>query len=438
MAVIPHSRHRLRAKLAAAATFAVLIIATRTARADDWPQWRGPNRDGVYNETGVLETFPADGLKVLWRVPVGWGFSSPVVVQGRVFLSDAELDDPNVKERVLCFDEATGKPLWTYSQVEGYPDWEFKPGQEQGPNATPVVVDGKVYALGPMGHRLFCLDAGGGKLLWKKDLEQEYEIASSTAICASPLIEGKLLILLIGGKPDAGVVALDKDSGKEVWRSLDEYVAHSSPIVITAGGARQLIVWTLKSVTSLDPATGQPYWQEKFNSGGSASVVSTPVFSDNRLLVNGLMLKLDAEKPSAAVVWPEHPRHRLLSSTSTALWRGDYLYCCESSGQLVCREASTGKEIWQSDKATDSGYGTKASLHLTINGDSVLLFNDLGELIRARLTSEGYHEISRVPLIEPTYAFGGRKAAWSAPSFANRHVFARNDKELICSSLAAE
>jgi hypothetical protein len=110
-----------------------------------------------------------------------------------------------------------------------------------------------------------------------------------------------LLILLIGGKPDAGVVALDKDSGNVVWKTLTEYAAHSSPIVITVGGTRQLIVWTVKSVTALDPATGQPHWREKFNSGGSASVVSTPVFSDNRLLVNGLMLKLDAEKPQAAV-----------------------------------------------------------------------------------------------------------------------------------------
>jgi len=278
--------------------------------------------------------------------------------------------------------------------------------------------------------------AVSGALLWKKNLADEYQIDESAAISTSPLIEGALLILLIGGKPDAGVVALDKDSGKEAWRSLDEYAAHSSPIMITAGGSRQLIVWTLESVTSLDPATGKPYWREKFNAGGSAGVVPTPVISGSRLLVNGLMLNLDADKLGASVLWPARPPDRLLSSTSTGLLLNDYLYCGEKSGQLVCREASTGKEVWQTDKATDSNRGSRASIHLTLNGDSVLLFNDRGELIRARLTAEGYHEISRVALIEPTYPFSGNKLAWSSPAYANRHVFARNDKELKCASLA--
>lgn len=424
--------------------FIWLVVATlnisilgEPLSADDWPQWRGPNRDGVYGETGLLETFPAAGLKVRWRAAVGWGFSSPVVAQGRVIVSDAQLANPKVREEVHCFDEATGKPLWTHSHEAIYPDWAFVPGQEQGPNGTPVVGNGKIYALGPLGHRLFCLDAARGALLWQKDLAAEYQIDETAGISASPLIEGQLLIVLIAGQSDASVVAFDKDSGKEVWKSLDEYVAHSSPIIVTAGGARQLIVWSLRSVSALDPATGKTYWQEAFKSSGSAGVVATPVFSDNRLLVNGLMLKLDADKPNATVLWPATPRQRYLTSTSTAQMRGGYLYCGEKSGLLVCRNASTGEEVWQTDKATDSQYGTTTSLHLTLNGDSVLLFNDRGELIRARLTPKGYHEISRVPLIEPTYPSSGRKVAWSAPAFANRHVFARSDKELICASLAA-
>lgn len=407
------------------------------SRAEDWPQWRGPNRDGVYHETGLLETFPAEGLKVRWRVPVGWGFSSPVVAQGRVVVADAQLDEPNVDERVLCFDEVTGESLWTWSHQAVYPDWEFIPGQEQGPNGTPIVAEGKVYALGPLGHRLFCLAAGSGELLWKKNLEETYQIDSTAAISTSPLIEGKLLILLIGGKPEASVVAFDKDSGDEVWKCLGEDAAHSSPIVITAGGTRQLIVWTLESVTALDPATGVIHWSEKFHAGGSASVVATPVFSENRLLVNGLMLKLDAERPRASVMWPARPPQRLLTSTSTALLRGDFLFGCESSGQLVCRDATTGKQVWETDQATDSNHGGTTSIHLTLNGDSVLLFNDRGELIRARLTAEGYHEISRVALIEPTYTFSGHKVAWSPPAYANRHVFVRSDKELKCASLTA-
>jgi outer membrane protein assembly factor BamB len=403
--------------------------------ADDWPQWRGPNRDGVFAETGLLETFPAEGLKVRWRAEVGWGFSSPVIAQGRVFVSDARLQEPKILEQVLCFDEATGKSLWTFSHPTTWPDWAFVPGQEALPNGTPLVQDGKVYSLGPMGHRLFCLAAASGKLLWKKDLREEYQIDETAGLSASPLIEGKLLIVLTGGKPSAGVVALDKDTGEEVWKALDEYVAHSSPIVINSDGKRQLIVWTLESVSSLDPVTGQPYWREKFKAGGSSSVVSTPVFSANRLLINGLMLELNADKPAAKVLWPNRPQQRLLCSTSTPLLLGDYVYGGESSGKLVCRDASTGKEIWQTDKATDAKYGSTTSMHLTLNGDSVLLFNERGELIRARLTPEGYHELSRTSLIEPTYGSSGRKVVWAAPAFANRHVFVRSDKELKCISL---
>jgi outer membrane protein assembly factor BamB len=167
-------------------------------------------------------------------------------------------------------------------------------------------------------------------------------------------------------------------------------------------------------------------------------VVSTPVHSGNRLLVNGLMLKLETDRPGAMVLWPDRPRRRNLASTSTPLLLGDYVYCCESSGLFVCRDASTGEMVWETDRATDSNFGTTTSIHLTVNGDTALLFKDRGELIRARLTAEGYHEISRTALIEPTYPSSGRKVAWSAPAYANRHVFVRNDKELKCASLAGE
>jgi outer membrane protein assembly factor BamB len=424
--------------LSLAVALARSLVLTPAARAEDWPQWRGPNRDAVWRETGILETFPAGGLKVRWRAPVGHGFSSPVIAEGRVYLTDSQLARPNVHERVLCFDEATGRSLWTFSSDAVFPDWAFVPSTEPGANGTPIVREGRVYALGPNGHRLFCLEAGTGELLWRKDLAKEYQIDETTALFASPLIDSERLIVFVGGKPDAGVVAFDKNTGRESWRSLNESTAHSSPIIITAGGSRQLIVWTLQSVTSLDPKTGKPFWRESFPTG-SSSVVSTPVVSDERLLIGGLMLRLNADKPGAAVVWPEtrSPSRSILSSTSTALLQGGHVFSANSSGNLVCLDAATGKQVWETDKVTNLKAGMSSSIHLTVNGDSVLLFNDQGELIRARLTADGYREISRVALIEPTTPFGGRKLAWSAPAYANRHVFARNDHELICASLAA-
>jgi outer membrane protein assembly factor BamB len=249
------------------------------------------------------------------------------------------------------------------------------------------------------------------------------------------LIAGDLLILFIGGKPDACVVALHKDTGREVWKALDESLTFSSPIVISSGGKKQLLVWTQESVTSLAPEVGTTYWRQRLLTS-SEYAVSTPVFHKDRLLIGGLMFQLDPDKPAATVLWPasKAPSRRIFSHTSTALFQGDYLFSAKSSGELVCVEASTGKPIWESNKVTDLKNG--ASIHLTPIGESVLLYTDKGELIRAQLSSQGYKEIGRAALLEPTFPFAGKKVAWSPPAFANRHVFARNSRELICASLA--
>ncbi len=411
---------------------ALPLLLAAAAWGEDWPQWRGLHRDGVCNETDLLQSFPADGLKVRWRVPVGWGFSSPVVAQGRVYLADSELMKPKATERLQCFDESTGQVLWTHAYDVAYEDWAFDPTQEIGPVATPIVQDGKVYVLGRLGH-LFCLDARSGEVLWKKDLAKDCQVAFSPGM-PSPLIEGGLLILFIGGKPEAGVVALHKDTGQEVWKALDESLTFSSPIVISSGGKKQLIVWTQESVTSLDPAAGTTYWRQPLLTS-SDYAVSTPVFHNDRLLIGGLMFQLDSDQPAAKVLWPasKAPARRILSHTSTALFRGDYLFSAKSSGELICLKASTSKQVWSSDRVTDLKNGS--SIHLTPNGDSVLLYTNQGELIRAQLTSQGYREISRVAVLTPTFPFSGRNVAWPPPAYANGHLFARNGKELICASL---
>jgi outer membrane protein assembly factor BamB len=167
------------------------------------------------------------------------------------------------------------------------------------------------------------------------------------------------------------------------------------------------------------------------------AAVSTPVFSGHRLLIGGLMLKLDADKAAVSVLWPETRAvsKRVLSNTSTALLRGEYVFSAKTSGELVCLEAGTGKEVWATNTVTSLRNGS--SIHLTPNADAVFLFTDKGDLIRAELTPQGYREISRAHLLKPTSPFGDRKCAWTPPAYANRHVFARNDEELVCASLAA-
>src|SRR5262249_17670557 len=197
-----------------------------SARADDWPQWLGPQRDGVWRETGIVDKFPQGGPKVVWRVPVENGFSGPAVVGGRVYLTDhqrAKDDKGNPlrptrdggfagKERVLCLDVADGKVIWKHEY-----DCPYKIYYPDGPRCTPLVHQGKVYTLGGMGD-LVCLDAKKGDVLWSKNLAKEYKTEPPVwGYAAHPLIDGDLLYTLAGGE-GSNVVALNKDTGREVWK----------------------------------------------------------------------------------------------------------------------------------------------------------------------------------------------------------------------------
>ncbi len=412
-----------------------LLLMVAGALANDWPQFRGPKRDGSWDETGILESFPKAGLKIRWRHPVGGGFSSPVVAQGRVFVFDVALTKPTSRERLHCFDETTGKVLWVFSYEEHYGEWTFVPERGAGPTATPIIEQERIYAVGANGY-VHCLDIKSGKVIWEKNLWQEYTI-DEMSCRPSPLIEDSLLIVFTGARPGATVLALDKHTGKEVWKALDEHVSNSSPIAITSAGRRQLIVWTDKSLVSLDPANGHIYWQE-FMTTSNNDDVAMPVFWGNRLLVSGLMMELSGPPPAMSFRWPENraPSKRILSNTSTALPQGQYIYSCRSPGELVCLEAATGRQVWGTNGITTLKNG--ASIHITPQGGSFFLFTDEGNLIRARLSPAGYREISRSHLIDPTWPFNGSKFVYAPPAFANRHVFARSEAEVVCASLAEE
>jgi len=408
------------------------FLGARAALATDWPQFRGPHRDGNWDETGILESFPSEGLKIGWRQPVGGGWSSPVVVQGRVFVFDVELSKPSARERLHCFEEKTGKVLWVYAYEEKYGEWSYVPERGAGPTATPIVERDRIYVVGANGNT-HCLDVKTGMVIWEKNIGREYQVAEMSCR-PSPLIEGSLLIVFTGAKLGASVLALDKQTGKEVWKVLDDPVSNSSPIIISAGGRRQLIVWSDSSLASLDPANGHIYWREPMVTSNNDSV-ATPVFQGNRLLVSGLMLDVSADAPRFR--WPENraPSKRILSNTSTAVLQGEYIFSARGLGELVCLEAATGRQIWSTNSLTASKNG--ASINITPQGGGFFLFTDEGNLIRAQLSPAGYREISRAHLIDPTWPFGQTKFVYAPPAFANRHVFARNEGEVVCASLEA-
>ncbi len=275
------------------------------------------------------------------------------------------------------------------------------------------------------------------RVLWQKDLLKEYG-PEPLGTTPSPLIEGNLLIVVVGGKPGACVIAFDKDTGKEAWRALGDKWTYSSPIVISAGGKRQLILVTPDAVTSLDPASGKIWWREARETRGDF-LAACPVCHEDLLFAAGIMFRLDAEKPAASVLWPDANTSytkRILSQTSIPLIQDGCVFSDKPYGHLVCLDALTGKLVWQNEEVTDKRNG--ATQQPFPNGDSTLIYTNEGNLIRAQLSRNGYKELSRVHFIEPAIPFSGRKVVWPLPWFANWHVFARNEVELVCASLEAK
>src|SRR5919204_3817134 len=224
--------------------FAVLLFPL-PALADDWPQWLGPQRDAVWRETGILDKFPEGGPKALWRTPVKVGYAGPAVAGGKVYLMDFETDKAIPKdsfnrgelpgnERVLCLDAATGKPVWEHK----YPA-RYTISYPNGPRCTPTVQGGKVYTLGAEGN-LHCLDAASGAVAWSKDFKKDYGAKTPMwGFCGHPLVDGQKLVCIVGGEGSLAV-AFDKDTGKEIWRSLSaKETGYSVPTLIEAGGKRQ-------------------------------------------------------------------------------------------------------------------------------------------------------------------------------------------------------
>jgi outer membrane protein assembly factor BamB len=450
--------HDLRMWLVALLT--LLVLGPTSGRAEDWPQWLGPQRDGVWRETGVLDKFPAKGPTVRWRTPIGGGYAGPAVSDGRVFITDRILakgarngDNPFAKdktpgkERVLCLDEPTGKILWKHE----YPV-EYEISYPCGPRTTPVVRDGRVYTLGAMGD-LFCFDAATGKVLWSKNFPEDYKApVPMWGFAAHPLLDGDKLICLVGG-PESIVVAFDAATGKEKWKALSASdIGYCPPMIYKHNGVRQLIIWHPDAVNGLDPETGKLYWSQKFRIKANLTA-PTPQLDGDMLLVssfyNGsMMLELGGkDAPEAKVVWQskgrgENPQQTdtLHSIMSTPYIRAGHIYGVCSYGELRCLDAATGKRIWEDLRATGSvekPIERWANAFLTPHGDRWFLFNEKGDLIIARLSPKGYEELDRTHLLEPTGKANNRKIVWSHPAYANKSIYVRNDKEIICVSLAA-
>jgi outer membrane protein assembly factor BamB len=438
-----------------AAVIVTLIVARASAR--DWPQWMGPERDGVWRETGLIDKFPKEGPKIRWRVPIGNGYSGPAVVGDRVYVMDRQRRavDPAAKpsatrgksipgnERVLCLNAADGSIVWKHEY-----DCPYTISYSSGPRATPLIRDGRVYALGAMGD-LTVLDAADGHLRWSKNLPQEFKVkAPFWGYAAHPLLEGDLLYSLVGGKGSA-VVALNKDTGALVWKSLStQETGYSPPMIYEFGGKKQLIVWLSEALYGLDPTTGKQLWQHVYPEGEQMTRPAVNIITakkvDDLLFISTvyhgpMMLNIGADK--ATMVWkgkndnPGKPDGAYCLMASP-VFKDGYGYGVGMMGDLHCFNAKTGKDVWQTFAAVTGRKADCGTVFVIPHEDRFVLFNDQGDLILADLTAQGYHEISRAHVLEPAAFARGRNVVWSHPAFADRCMFARNDKEMVCVSLA--
>jgi len=438
----------------------LLLVATLSLNvsAEDWTQWRGRDRLAVWHDTGVVEELP-DELLVVWRTPIGAGYSGPAVADGRVFTSDW-VKDPSTRtldgrERAVALDESTGEVLWTHEWETSYRMLQVS--YAVGPRATPTVDGDRVYIVGATG-RLFCFDVESGEVVWQKDYVAEYGTSVPVwGIVSSPLVDGNRLITIVGGEPDALVVAFDKRTGDELWRAIDvrSEIGYTQPVIIEAGGVRQLIVWHPQALASLDPETGALYWEQPWEVSMGVTV-ATPVRGGDYLLVsqffNGsLMMKLSRDRPAATELWRGKSRSELPDQTdtlhamvTTPIIIGDYVYGVDSYGELRGLDAKSGERLWMSPDMTAQVRWSTA--FMVRHGDRYFVNNDEGFLILAQFTPTGYVELDRVRLIKPTSGSGSRTphgrieermVNWSHPAYANGHIFYRNDREIVRSSLLA-
>jgi outer membrane protein assembly factor BamB len=424
-----------------------LMLATLTvARADDWPQWMGPERDNVWRESGIIKRFPDGGPKVLWRSQVGSGYAGPAVAGGRVFLSDY-VSSENVKvenfdrkqftgtERVLCLEEATGEQIWQHD----YPV-RYTISYPSGPRCTPVVDDGRVYTLGAEGN-LLCINIVTGYVDWSKDLKTEYNTkAPLWGYAAHPLIDGNRLLTLAGGK-GSHIVALNKITGQEIWRSTTSPIqGYSPPTIIEHGGVRQLLLLRPEAVTAVDPEDGKEFWSLPY-SASTGSIIMSPVIFGDYIYAAGfnnqsVLVRLATDQPGATEVW-RGKRNVICPVNVQPFLVDDVLYGFDQKGVLRALKLPTGERLWESVDVIGGRPKDSQTAFIVRHEDHFWLFNELGELIIARLTPQAYIEIDRAKVIDQSNFAYGRDVVWSMPAFANRHVYIRNDNEIICVDLSS-
>ncbi len=394
----------------------VLVAAASTGVAAQWPQWRGPNRDGVAPAALVPKAWPEKPTQK-WKQPVGEGYSSPVVDSGRVFVHSRR--DP--QEIVTAFDLESGKLTWSAVYAAPFSKNQYARDMAKGPFSTPLVANGRLFTLGVTAV-LSAFDASSGKLLWRKDWSKEVDTSKLfTGTAMSPVFEQGLLIVHVGDDSKGAFRALDPSSGAEKWSLPGHGPGYASPVVINVSGTRQLVTMTDKAVVALDPSAGRLLWQIPFPDEWNENIV-TPVFAGDVLVVSGTRkgtFGYRIEKGSAG--WtPKQTWHNteLPMYMSSPVTDGAFVYGLSNrrKGQLFCLDAKTGAAKW----TTEGRAGQNAAI--VSAGDHLVVLTNTGELVVAMRTPQRYREVRRYEL--------GQTPTWSHPILLGNQILLRDSDSL--------
>ena len=387
------------------------------AAPGEWPQWRGPNGDAVSAERGLLKEWQTGSPRVVWRIPVGEGFSSISVWQGRLYT----LWDEGKGEFLVSLDAATGEELWRYRV-----DDSFTNQWGNGPRSTPAVDSGLVYAVSAQG-KLHAVAAQDGRAIWDHDLATEYGgTIPAYGYASSPMIEDDKVFVEAGGRNNLAFIAFDKSTGGVVWASQTDAAAYSSPLAITVDGVRQIVFFSASGLSAVAPEDGRLLWKHPWASSCPATGIPTnvahPVFipPDKIFVSNGygtvtgstvLRVIRRGGEFATQTVWRSETMRNLLNSS---ILHDDHIYGFDI-GILKAIDAATGEEQWKAR-------GFERGSLIAADGQLIVL-GEQGNLALVEATPSGYREKGSAQIL--------RGRAWTMPSLADGRLFLRNHSEMV-------
>ncbi|MBI3209991.1 MAG: PQQ-binding-like beta-propeller repeat protein [Candidatus Solibacter usitatus] len=389
----------------------ILFLAAFLApvAAQDWPQFLGPTRNGVYTGQG------SEPAVQLWKKPIGAGFSAPVVAQGKLIVFFRE----GGKEKVEAWEPDTGKRIWSYSYATNYRD-DF--GFDEGPRSAPLVDAGRIYTCGAEGQ-LHAVNLADGKKVWSEDLMSKFRVRKGFfgAVCA-PIVDGNAVMVNAGGA-NAGIVAFDKNNGKVLWTATSDEASYSSPLIATLGGWKRALFFTRAGLVDLDPASGKVRHTFAWRSRSMASVnAATPVVSGDLLFLSASYatgaIAFDVKGDQYKKLWSSDDV--LSNHYSTSVERNGMLYGFhgrqEEGQELRCVDWRTGKVRWS---AGGMGAGT-----VTLAGDTLLILREGGEMVAAKADPAQFRALAKRQLLDATVR--------AYPALAAGRLFLRNENSIAC------